>query len=198
VIKVGITGGIGSGKSTVCAIFERLGTPVYYTDIRAKQLMQDDTHLVMEIKNLFGSEAYTFDGELNKAYLANIVFDNEVKLLQLNELVHPAVKRDYESWAKILANNQYPYCIKEAALLVETGSYKDLDKLIVVTAPLEDRISRVMARDQSTREMVLKRIAAQIPEEEKIAVADYVIVNDKIMDLMPNVTAIHTQLLSSN
>lgn len=197
-IQVGITGGIGSGKSTVCAIFERLGTPVYYTDIRAKQLMQDDAQLIAEIKKLFGSEAYHPDGELNRAYIANIVFDNEEKLLQLNGLVHPAVKKDYQSWASILANNGYPYCIKEAALLVETGSYKDLDKLIVVTAPLEDRISRVMARDQATRELVMKRIAAQIPEEEKVSLADYVIVNDKVMDLMPSVTTIHTQLLSSN
>lgn len=197
-IQVGITGGIGSGKSTVCAIFERLGTPVYYADIRAKQLMQDDNHLVAQIKKLFGSEAYHADGELNKVYIASIVFEDEEKLLQLNEIVHPAVKKDYASWASILASNKYPYCIKEAALLVETGSYKELDKLIVVSAPLEDRISRVMSRDQTTRELVLKRIAAQLPEEEKVLLADFVIVNDKIMDLMPSVTAIHTQLLSSN
>jgi dephospho-CoA kinase len=197
-IKVGITGGIGSGKTTVCAIFERLGVPVYYSDKRAKDLMQEDKQLVLKIRNLFGESAYNEDKSLNRVYIAEQVFGNESKLLALNELVHPAVRKDYESWASILENKGYPYCIKEAALLVESGSYKDLDKLIVVTAPVEDRISRVIARDGTTAEQVKKRIDAQLPDEQKLKLADYVIINDKATDLVPQVTKIHLDITSSN
>ena len=197
-IKVGITGGIGSGKTTVCAIFERLGVPVYYSDKRAKDLMQEDKQLVLQIRNLLGESAYNEDKSLNRVFIAEQVFGNESKLLTLNELVHPAVKKDYESWASILENKGYPYCIKEAALLVESGSYKDLDKLIVVTAPIEDRISRVIARDGTTAEQVKKRIDAQLPDEQKLKLADYVIINDKATDLVPQVTKIHLDITSSN
>jgi dephospho-CoA kinase len=197
-IKVGITAGIGSGKTTVCAIFERLGVPVYYSDKRAKDLMQEDKQLVLQIRNLLGESAYNEDKSLNRVFIAEQVFGNESKLLTLNELVHPAVKKDYESWASILENKGYPYCIKEAALLVESGSYKDLDKLIVVTAPVEDRISRVIARDGTTAEQVKKRIDAQLPDEQKLKLADYVIINDKATDLVPQVTKIHLDITSSN
>lgn len=197
-IQVGITGGIGSGKSTVCSIFERLGVPVYYADLRAKQLMEDDKTLRNEIKSNFGEEAYNNDNSLNRVYLSSLVFNNEDKLLLLNSLVHPIVQNDYKSWVSILDSKNYPYCLKEAALLVETGSFKMLDKLIVVSAPLEDRISRVMARDNASREQVLNRINAQLPEAEKIKLAHFVIYNDKIMDLMPQVTKIHLSLTSSN
>jgi dephospho-CoA kinase len=127
-----------------------------------------------------------------------LVFKNEDKLLLLNSLVHPIVQNDYKSWVSILDSKNYPYCLKEAALLVETGSFKMLDKLIVVSAPLEDRIGRVMARDNASREQVLNRINAQLPEAEKIQLAHFVIYNDKIMDLMPQVTKIHLSLTSSN
>ncbi len=197
-IQVGITGGIGSGKSTVCSIFERLGVPVYYADLRAKQLMEDDKTLISEIKSNFGEEAYNADNTLNRVYLSSLVFKNEDKLLLLNSLVHPIVQNDYKSWVSILDSKNYPYCLKEAALLVETGSFKMLDKLIVVSAPLEDRIGRVMARDNASREQVLNRINAQLPEAEKIQLAHFVIYNDKIMDLMPQVTKIHLSLTSSN
>lgn len=197
-IQVGITGGIGSGKSTVCNIFERLGVPVYYADLRAKQLMEDDKTLRNEIKSNFGEEAYNNDNSLNRVYLSSLVFNNEDKLLLLNSLVHPIVQNDYKSWVSILDSKNYPYCLKEAALLVETGSFKMLDKLIVVSAPLEDRIGRVMARDNASREQVLNRINAQLPEAEKIQLAHFVIYNDKIMDLMPQVTKIHLSLTSSN
>ncbi|MFN8308574.1 MAG: dephospho-CoA kinase [Chitinophagales bacterium] len=196
-LKVGITGGIGSGKSTVCQIFERLGVPVYYADQRAKELMEDDRELVKAITMHFGNEMYK-DGKLQRAALAAIVFSDEHKLLLLNSLVHPAVFRDNQSWNEVLAKKNYPYTIKEAALLVETGSYQQLDKLIVITAPLEDRIKRVMARDGSTEDQVLARIKAQLPEEEKVKLADYVIVNDEVMNLVPQVAKIHTDLLSLN
>ncbi len=197
-IKVGITGGIGSGKTTVCAIFERLGVPVYNADKRAKDLMQDDKNLVSQIKQLFGKAAYHEDGSLNRLYLAEQVFGNEEKLLELNELVHPVVKNDYESWVSILEKKGYSYCIKEAALLVESGSYKDLDKLIVVSAPEEDRINRVIVRDSATAEQVKKRIEAQLPEAQKLKLADYIIINDKATDLVPQVSKIHLDISSLN
>ena len=197
-LKVGITGGIGSGKTTVCQIFEKLGVPVYYADQRAKELMEDDTMLRNEIKQEFGEDIYSGEGKLDRKKLAEIVFNNETKLLKLNDLVHPAVFRDNQSWNEVLAKKGYPYTLKEAALLVETGSYRMLDKLIVVSAPEADRISRVMARDTSTQEQVLARIKAQMPEEQKVKYADYIIYNDRIMDLVPEVTKIHIDLLNLN
>lgn len=197
-LKVGITGGIGSGKTTVCKIFEKLGVHVYYADQRAKELMEDDPQLRAEIKQEFGNDVYDAEGKLDRKKLAEIVFNNEEKLLKLNSMVHPAVFRDNQSWNEVLAKKGYPYTIKEAAMLVETGSYRTLDKLIVVSAPEEDRIKRVMARDGSTQEQVVARIKAQMPEEQKVKYADYIIFNDRIMDLVPEVTKIHIDLLNLN
>jgi dephospho-CoA kinase len=197
-LKVGITGGIGSGKTTVCQIFEKLGVPVYYADQRAKELMEDDALLRTEIKQEFGDEVYDADGKLNRKLLAEIVFSNEEKLVKLNGMVHPAVFRDNQSWNEILAKRGYTYVLKEAALLVETGSYRMLDKLIVVSAPEEDRIRRVMARDDSTEQQVRGRIRAQMPEEQKVKYADYIIYNDAIMELVPEVTRIHVDLMNLN
>lgn len=196
-IKVGITGGIGSGKTTVCEIFERLGVPVYYADKQAKYLMETDKKLREAIRQLFGDEAFDAENKLNRAFIAGIVFKDEEKLLALNALVHPAVKADYDSWNAILARKEYPYSLKEAALLVESGSYKDLDKLIVVSAPLEDRIKRVMARDNVSEEQVKARIDAQLPDAEKVKLADYVIDNNLIMELVPQVSKVHLDLLNA-
>lgn len=196
-IKVGITGGIGSGKTTVCEIFERLGVPVYYADKQAKYLMETDKKLREAIRQLFGDEAFDAENNLNRAFIAGIVFKDEEKLLALNALVHPAVKADYDSWNAILARKEYPYSLKEAALLVESGSYKDLDKLIVVSAPLEDRIKRVMARDNVSEEQVKARIDAQLPDAEKVKLADYVIDNNLIMELVPQVSKVHLDLLNA-
>jgi len=197
-LKVGITGGIGSGKTTVCQIFEKLGVPVYYADQRAKELMEDDRELCAEIKKEFGDDIYDAEGKLDRKKLAEIVFSDEKKLVTLNGLVHPAVFKDNQSWNEVLEKKGYPYTLREAALLVETGSYRLLNKLIVVSGPEEDRIARVMARDGSTREQVLARIKAQMPEEQKVKYADYIIYNDRIMDLVPEVTKIHIDLMNLN
>ncbi len=197
-LKVGITGGIGSGKTTVCQIFERLGVPVYYADQRAKELMEDDKQLVADIRKEFGDDVYDAEGKLQRKKLAEMVFNNEELLVKLNSLVHPAVFKDNQSWNEVLAKKGYPYTLKEAALLVETGSYLTLDKLIVVSAPEEDRIKRVMERDQATREQVVARIKAQMPEEQKVKYADYIIYNDTIMELVPQVTKIHLDLTNIN
>ena len=197
-LKVGITGGIGSGKTTVCQIFEKLGVPVYYADQRAKELMEDDKSLIADIKKEFGEDIYDEHGKLNRSKLAEIVFSDERKLLTLNSMVHPVVFRDNDSWNEILARKGYPYTLRESALLVETGSYRLLDKLIVVAAPEQDRIKRVMARDGSTEQQVRARIHAQMPEEQKVKYADYIIHNDLIMDLVPQISKIHLDLTNLN
>lgn len=196
-LKVGITGGIGSGKTTVCQIMEKLGVPVYYADRRAKELMEDDKLLATAIRREFGEGVYA-NGVLNSKYLADIVFNDETKLVKLNDLVHPAVFADSSSWNDILARKGFAYTLRESALLVESGSYRLLDKIIVVSAPEEDRIKRVIERDGSTAEQVMARICAQMPDEQKVKYADYIIINDNIMDLVPQVTKIHIDLMNIN
>lgn len=191
-ILVGITGGIGSGKTTVCQLFAALGIPIYDADAAAKRLMTEDEALCKEISLLFGPEAYV-DGELNRPFIAAQVFEHKALLEKLNALVHPAVASDTKSWA---ASQIAPYVLKEAALLIESGSYKQLDKLIVVSAPLELRISRVMKRNDLSKEQVLARIQHQMPEEEKLKYADYIILNDEEHLLLPQVIKLHTELTS--
>ncbi|MFZ2897038.1 MAG: dephospho-CoA kinase [Saprospiraceae bacterium] len=190
--KIGLTGGIGSGKSTVARIFEVLGIPVYYADDRAKQLMVEDPELKAGIVALFGAEAYS-QNELNRAHIAHLAFSDPSLLKKLEALVHPAVLADGERWHN--AQQGVPYTIKEAALLFESGSYKALDKIIVVTAPLELRIERVMRRDQISRDSVMSRIARQMLEEEKKMLADFVIDNDGSRSLIRQVWEIHRQIL---
>ncbi len=192
-LQVGITGGIGSGKTTVCKIFEILGIPVYYADERAKWLMTNDLNIIKDIKNEFGATAYNEKGELNRQYIAEIAFHNPEKLQALNALVHPAVFEDGRNWHRTQQN--VPYTLKEAALLFESGSYKELDKIIVVTAPLDVRIQRVMERDQISQEAVQARISKQMLEEEKINQADYLIVNDGEQTLIAQVLIIHKSLM---
>jgi dephospho-CoA kinase len=192
-IKVGITGGIGSGKTTVCHIFEALQIPIYYADDRAKWLMTHDAAIKTAILDLFGEAAYLEDGALNRGHIANIVFKNSSKLSELNQIVHPAVAKDGENWFERLV--EVPYAIKEAALLIESGSHKQLDQLIVVTAPLPLRIERVMSRDNATREDIEARIAKQMEESAKVNLADFVINNDGQQALIPQVLKVHQQLL---
>jgi dephospho-CoA kinase len=192
-LHLGITGGIGSGKSTVCHIFSTLGIPIYYADERAKWLMTHDLDLIKGIKTLFGEEAYLKDGSLNRKLISAQAFGQPELLAQLNALVHPAVGKDGLSWQ---TEQTGPYTLKEAALMYESGSHKILDKIIVVTAPLELRIARVMARDHVEREAVEKRIAQQMPEEEKVKRADFVIHNDGERSLVQQVYAIHQQVLA--
>ena len=196
VIKVGITGGIGSGKTTVCKMFEELGIPVYYADDRAKYLMQHEHHLIDEIKKKFGEEVYT-NGILNRKVLAEKVFNDKAKLEALNALVHPAVYHDTDVWMEEQKGKKVPYSLREAALLVETGSYKTLDKLIVVTAPLNTRMKRVSLRDSVEIDEVMTRVRNQLPEEEKVKLADIVIKNDKDLEhLKKQVLKIHELLLA--
>jgi dephospho-CoA kinase len=188
-LRIGLTGGIGSGKSTVAKIFEVLGIPVYYADDEAKRLMNEDPGLIEEIIRHFGEKAYNSSG-LDRSYLAKIVFNDAGKLRLLNSLTHPRTISHAESW---ISAQSSPYIIKEAALLFESGAYKQLDKIIGVSAPLELRISRVMERDGSTREDVLKRISRQMNEDEKLSRCDFIINNDETDAIVPQVLKLHEQ-----
>lgn len=189
---IGITGGIGSGKTTCCRIFETLGIPVYYADVRAKKLMTSDKLLKSQIKDLLGKESYYRNGRLNRGFIASQIFNNKSLLKQMNALVHPAVGRDVIAWA---TKQSSEYVMYEAALLVENGSYQNFTKLIVVSCPEEERIRRVTARDGTTVKEVKARMRNQLAEEKKIAVADYVIVNDGNEMLIPQILEIHEELL---
>lgn len=185
---LGVTGGIGSGKSIVCKIMHTMGIPTYDADSRAKYLMNHEDSLKEKIIALFGNESYK-EGELNRAYLANTVFNDEQKLGQLNALVHPAVGHDFEQW--IAKHAQEPLLVKEAALLFETGSAEKLDKVLLVSAPEQLRIERVLKRDlQRTEEQVKAIIAKQWPEDKKQGQADFVLHNDEKKLLIPQVLQI--------
>src|ERR1041385_3761068 len=179
-LRVGITGGIGSGKSLICKIFATLGVPVYDADSRARMLMTESQSLINQIKKEFGEKSYLANGELNREYLSKEVFNNAAKLEKLNSFVHPAVAQDSENW--IGENKSAPYILKEAALLYESGSYKALDKIIVVTAPENLRVQRVLNRDKNksrTKEDVVKIIRSQMNEADKVSRADFLINNDE-------------------
>lgn len=191
-IKVGITGGIGSGKTTVCKIFEVLGVPVYYADDRAKELITTDETLIKKIKKLLGEDVYDSQNNINKKRIAAVVFNFPEVLEQYNAIVHPAVFEDAEKWMR--RHQQFDYILEEAALLFETGTYQKLDTIICVTAPLEVRIERIKKRDGLTEEEILSRISNQMPEEEKIALSDYVIYNDGSTPLIRQVLRIHEKL----
>ena len=192
-LKVGITGGIGSGKTTVCKIFECLGIPVYYADDRGKWLMNHDSDVKEAVITVFGEHAYLDDGQLNRKYLGNQVFHNQALLNQLNAIVHPAVAKDTSAWQAQQIN--VPYTLKEAAILFESGSHQQLDYVIVVDAPVALQIDRVMKRDQVTAEAVKARIAKQMTAPEKRALADFIIENDGQQLLIPQVLNIHHQLI---
>lgn len=192
-LQIGITGGIGSGKTTVCRIFDTLGIPVYYADDRAKALMVSDPKLIESITKIFGKAAYLADGSLNRAHIATIAFGNKGKLALLNAAVHPAVKLDGLEWHN--AQKNVPYTLKEAALMYESGNYQVLDKIIVVTAPQRVRLKRVILRDQSTAAQIKARMDKQMPEKEKKALADYIIYNHGKRALIPQVLKIHKKLI---
>ncbi len=189
--KIGITGCIGSGKTTVSRIFMQLGVPVYDADSRAKWLMQQQSEVISGIKKLFGKEAYSASGELNRAVIAQKVFSSPALLQQLNAVVHPAVFKDFDDWSDAQSQANHKYIIKEAALMFESDSYKHLDEVITVTAPSALRISRAMQRDNATREAVISRMKNQMSEDEKRKRSQYEIKNDEENLLIPQVLKLH-------
>ncbi len=189
---VGLTGGIGSGKSTVAKMFEKLGVPIYIADDQAKELMHTNEILKAQIIDLLGPNSYS-KGELNRGYIATIVFNDKSKLAGLNALVHPAVAQHFDAWRNRQSAN---YVIKEVAILFENGGHKLCDYTILVSAPLETRIERVLKRDQVTREQILSRVHNQWDDDQKIPLADYVINNVNINETKGQVYKIHKELSS--
>jgi len=193
-LRVGLTGGIGSGKSTVAKIFEVLSIPVYYADDAARHIMNTDEELKKSIIKEFGSESY-INGQLDRPYIASLVFNDKEKLDLLNSLTHPATIRDAQQW---MQKQTSPYIIKEAALIFESGSAENLDYVIGVYAPAPLRIKRIMDRDHITKEEVLQRMNRQIDEDIKMKLCDTVIVNDEQQLVTTQVLQLHEQLLSKS
>lgn len=195
-LQIGITGGIGAGKSLISRIFSCLGVPVYDADSRAKYVMTTDGILLTQIRKEFGELSFNSDGSLNRTYLSEKVFTDPEKLSVLNSMVHPRVAEDYKQWVE--RHSDRCYVLKEAALLFESGSYELLDKIIVVYAPEELRIRRVIQRDpQRSESQVREIIARQLPEEEKLKRADAVIWNDETRLVIPLVLELHNQFISA-
>ena len=192
ILKVGLTGGIGSGKSTVAKVFEVLGIPVYYADDAAKKLMNEDDGLKQSLINEFGNAIY-LNGELNRTYLSSLVFNAPKKLVALNAIVHPATIADADKW---MQKQTAPYAIKEAALIFESYANKHLDKVIGVYAPAQLRIQRVMLRDKMSEEAILARINKQMDEDKKMQLCDFVITNDTLDLIIPQVLKVHQSLLN--
>ncbi len=190
-LKIGLTGGLGSGKTTVAHIFEVLGIPVYYADAASKRLMNDDEKVKAAVQNAFGKKVYP-EGKLDRKYLAEIVFKDEKKLELLNSIVHPATLRDADEW---ISKQTAPYAIKEAALIFESGSHQNLDYVIGVKAPLHLRLQRAMKRDNISHEEAMARINKQINEEIKMRLCDFIIINDEQQMVIPQVLALHQKLL---
>ena len=191
-LRIGLTGGIGSGKSTVAKIFEVLNIPVFYADAAAKELMNSDAFLRQQLMNAFGEDTY-INNALNRAHLASVVFKDAYQLERLNAIVHPATIAAAERW---FAQQSLPYVIKEAALLFESGSAAGLDYIIGVSAPQHVRIQRAAKRDDISPEQVQQRIDKQIDESIKMKLCDFVIANDEQQTLLPQVLKLHKKLIS--
>lgn len=189
-ITVGITGGIGSGKTTVANFFRDYGIPAYIADLEAKKLMHQNP-IKEEVLALFGENSYTEQQELNRKYIAAKVFDNKEKLNRLNAIVHPRVAEHFQNWLK---NQNAPYVLYEAAILFETGRYKDFDYTILVTAPKKERIKRVQNRDQTSEADILSRMKNQWSDKKKMKLCDFLIKNDNLSKTKERVSEIHEHI----
>lgn len=194
-LRIGLTGGIGSGKTTACRIFSALGVPVYNSDDRAKAIMNKDRTVINEIKSFLGEAAYR-DGMPDRKYIASRVFTDRSLLERLNAAVHPAVIRDFKRWSELLKSCTAPYVIQENAILFEGGFEKDMDYTITVSAPEEERIARAVERDMSTPGLIRKRIANQMPDSEREKLADFILHNAETDLLVPQITALHSEFLN--
>lgn len=190
-LKLGITGGIGSGKSTVSEIFSLCGVPVYIADIHSKKLVATSPVIRKELVGMFGKALFE-NNVLNKALLASHIFNDKAKLEAVNAIIHPVVEQDFQQW--LARHSQYEIIAHEAAILFESGFNKLVDKVVMVYTPLEIRIERTMKRDNTSREKILERIQSQMPDEDKVKLSDYVIVNDGVQSLIEQVLNILKQL----
>lgn len=189
---IGLTGGIGSGKTRIIKVFSDMDVPCYVADDAAKRLMGQDALVIQQIKDLLGEKAYNAAG-LNRAYIGEIVFSDQQKLQALNAIVHPAVAKDFSLW---LALQKAPYVIKEVAILFETGGYKSVDQTLLITAPKEVRLQRAMQRDQVAKEVILARMNHQWEDEQRIPLADHIINNEVWEETLKEIKRLHTYFLS--
>lgn len=189
---IGLTGGIGSGKSTVANMFEKLGVPIYISDEKARFLMENSDVIKKRIVKLFGVNAY-HDNSLNRSFIASKVFNNSILLSKLNAIVHPEVKIDFESW---LSKQKSVYVIKEVAILFETNSQSNFDYIISVVAPLKDRVKRIIKRGRQSESDVLSIIKNQLPDSDKIKLSDFVIFNDLISNTETEILNLHNKILN--
>lgn len=192
-LKIGLTGGIGSGKTFIAGIFEALGVPVFYADSQAHRLMHEDEHLRLQIQQQFGQDLYTH-GTLNRPALAKIVFNHPQKLQTLNAIVHPTVHRAFEAWCEKQQPLQVPYVLEEAAILFESGAHNHMDRVVTIAAPEDLRIKRVQMRDNISKQQVVARIHNQWTEEQRNKQADYSIQNDGKHLVLPQIVSIDTKL----
>ncbi|MFL5765521.1 MAG: dephospho-CoA kinase [Bacteroidia bacterium] len=190
--KIGITGGIGSGKTTACKVFEILGIPVYYSDEAAKEILDEDRQVRSYLLAAFGQDVIGADGKADRKKIADKVFADKEALAGLNAVVHPAVGRHFDNWVK---QQRSPYILKEAAILFESGAHQQVDLVITIVAPEELRIARAMKRNGLSREEVTRRMSSQMSDEEKIKRSAYTLINDESSLLIPQVLAIHSDLL---
>jgi len=186
-IKLGVTGGIGSGKTLVCSVISAMGYPVFNADLEARRIVDSDPRLISTIKNFFGDDIYV-NNQLNRKKVSEIVFTDQEKLEKLNSIIHPAVADHFNEWVSQYKSRTL--VVKEAAILFESGAYKGLDKIISVVAPTELRVKRVMERDGFSQETVLSRMNNQFPQEELIKRSDYIIDNDGIMLILPQIVRV--------
>jgi dephospho-CoA kinase len=194
-IRIGVTGGIGSGKSLVCRVFSLLGVPVYTADEAAKNLMEHDPQITKDLTGVFGSSIY--EGEkLNRSKLAGLIFENPELLSEVNRIVHPRVAHDFNEWCTSFTNA--PFVIQESALLFESNTFKHFDYIVLVTAPEEIRIQRVLGRPEMTREKILRIMRNQLPEEEKIVRSHFIINNDETTLILPLLLSIYEKIRSDN
>jgi dephospho-CoA kinase len=190
-MKIGVTGGIGSGKSTVCRIFNILGIPVFSADDEAKKIMNSDEEVIEMVRKIAGKDVYS-SGTLNRSELASIIFNDKMLLQEINQTVHPHVYSNFKAWAGSVSA---PYVVMESALLFESNATGLVDKIVTVTAPVEERVERVVRGNNLTREQVVDRIKNQMDDEEKIRLSDYVIYNSERDMIIPAVLKIHQEIL---
>ena len=190
---VGLTGGIGSGKTTIATMFNELGIPIYIADIEAKKLTNSSEEIKAELLKILGDNAYNEDG-LNRKYVADQIFNDAELLKKVNKIIHPQVAKHFKNWAK---QQSEAYCIKEAAILFENGGYKECDYTILVTAPKETRIDRILKRDDTTEAEIKSRMDNQWPDEKKIELADFVIENTDIDATKEQVIKVHEYLINT-
>lgn len=194
-LKIGLTGGIGSGKTLVSSVFKELGISVYNADTEAKRLMEADSGIIRRIKSLLGPQSYQ-NGKLNRKFISDVVFFDNVKLESLNAIVHPAVRQDFERW--VVEKASEPYVIKEAAILFESGGVETLDYTIFVKADMNTRIGRVVERDHVTAGQVRSRMDHQMDDQEKERLADYIINNEIGSMILPQIVDLHNKFLKLN